>query len=43
VSLDDGAREIELRVLVPTAAGERVGVRGEGEDRQPRRDAAIGE
>jgi len=41
VALDDGARQVELRILVPAAAGEKVGVGGEGQQREPRRDAAV--
>jgi len=41
VPLDDGARQIERRVLVPAAAGEEVGVHAEGEQGEPLRDPLV--
>jgi len=41
VALDDGPGQVELRVLVPPAAGVKVGVDGEGEERQPVGDPPV--
>jgi len=42
VPLDDGPRQIKLRVLVPSAAREKVAAGDEGQDRQPLGDAFVG-
>src|SRR5262249_4210386 len=41
VALGDGAREVELRALVPSAAAVEVRVGREGEDEEPFGDAAV--
>jgi len=40
--LDDGPRQIKLRVLIPSAAGEKVAAGDERQDRQPLCDAFVG-
>jgi len=41
VALDDGARQIEGRVLIPSAAGEKVCIRCEREQPEPLRDSLV--
>jgi len=40
--LDDGPRQVKLRVLIPSAAREKVSAGDERQDRQPLGDSLVG-